>query len=96
MPCSLSVVGQLETLRTELVSEQQARRDAEATSASLSHDRQRLQRARDELASSLLVDCLAFSLSPRVTVSQFLAAEAPLCWQTVWAAALLQEATPMS
>ncbi|CAK0787044.1 hypothetical protein CVIRNUC_010260 [Coccomyxa viridis] len=48
------VAGQLESLRSALISEQQARRDAEATSASLSHDKQRLQRARDELASSLL------------------------------------------
>lgn len=54
---TLYVVGQLESLRSALISEQQARRDAEATSASLSHDKQRLQRARDELASSLLVSC---------------------------------------
>ncbi len=48
------------SLQTDLTAERQARREAEATCTSLSHDRQRLQRARDELASNLLVMLLSF------------------------------------
>ncbi|CAL5229236.1 g12522 [Coccomyxa viridis] len=51
---SSDLAGQIVSLQTDLTAERQARREAEATCTSLSHDRQRLQRARDELASNLL------------------------------------------
>ncbi len=57
---SQRTAGQIASLQIDLTAERQARREAEATCTSLSHDRQRLQRARDELASNLLVILLSF------------------------------------
>ena len=56
------IAGQLASLQKDLGSERQAKREAEATCTSMSHDRQRLQRARDELASNLLVSCFIHTL----------------------------------
>ena len=50
---------ELERLKAELAKERQARSQAEESLQRLSHERQRLQRARDELAKNVLV-CKSF------------------------------------
>ena len=60
----IPIAGELESLRASLDSEVAARKAAEEESDRVHVERQRLQKARDDLATTLLVG-LSVELSPR-------------------------------